>query len=223
MGGMSSFFANTDQPRRPAWLQGKSVVDLPDRLPQAKRGKRLRITTIGEAVLTTPCADVTNFGSPELKTLIDDMFATMEIAQGVGLAAPQVDAGVRIFVFDCPDEDDVRHVGHICNPVIDPVVAEASDTEPGNEGCLSIPGPSADVVRPVAARVSGQDMHGQDISFEATGFLARCFQHETDHVNGILFTDHLDDEERARVLSEMEDMKEDVWAEWDVRAEKLGK
>lgn len=220
---MSSFFAQSDEPPRPAWLQGKSVVDLPERLPQAKRGKRLRVTTIGEEILQKPCNDVTNFGSQELKTLIDDMFATMEITQGVGLAAPQVDVPLRVFVFDCPDDEDVRHVGHICNPVVDPLVAKESDTELGTEGCLSIPGPTAEVVRPIAARVTGQDIHGQDLSFEATGFLARCFQHETDHLNGILFTDHLDDDERERVLAEMESVKQSVWDGWDVRAEKLGK
>lgn len=220
---MSSFFAQTDQPPRPAWLQGKSVVDLPERLPQVKRGKRLRITTIGEEILQKPCADVTDFGTKELKTLIDDMFATMEITQGVGLAAPQVDVPLRIFVFDCPNDDDVRHVGHICNPVVDPLVAQESDTELGTEGCLSIPGPTAEVTRPIAARITGQDIHGKNLTFEATGFLARCFQHETDHVNGILYTDHLDEKERQRVLDEMESVKESVWAGWDTRAEELGK
>lgn len=218
---MTSAFGNIS--KNPGMLQGKRVNHIPSRLPQAKRGMRRRITVITEPVLHEPCADVTNFGSPELKTLIEDMFTTMEIAHGVGLAANQVGVAQRVFVFDCEDAHDVRHVGHICNPVIDEVIKDESDLDHDTEGCLSVPGPHAEVARPWAARVSGVDWEGNPISFEGEGLFARCLQHETDHLNGLLYVDHLGTTAREQALNEMQRMRDGVWAEWDARAERLGK
>ncbi len=96
-------------------VQGKPVDSYPTWAPEAARGKVLRVTVVGEDVLHRRNADVTEFGTPELHTLIDDMFRTMYVAEGVGLAANQVGVDLRVFVYDCPDDDGVRHVGHVIN------------------------------------------------------------------------------------------------------------
>lgn len=219
--GMSFAFGSAAAP--PSYLQGRQVAHLPKRLPMAKRGTRRRVTVRGEEILAKPCNDVTEFGTPELKTLIDDMYATMEVASGVGLAANQIDVPLRIFVFDCPDADDVRHVGHICNPVIDPDYCDPEETDFDTEGCLSAPGPHAEVERPWRARVTGQDMNGNDIAFEGVGLLARCFHHETDHLNGIMYVDHLDKALQEKVMAESVKMRGSVYETWDENASKLGK
>ncbi|MDR2703930.1 MAG: peptide deformylase, partial [Cellulomonadaceae bacterium] len=123
------------------WL-GKRVAELPDYIPASIRGGSHRITEIGESVLHEPAQKVTEFGTPDLKELIDDMFSTMDIAEGVGLAAPQIDVNKQIFVYDVPDDNGDRHVGYIINPVLETV-----DDSPLNreEGCLSVPGSSAEL------------------------------------------------------------------------------
>ena len=100
------------------FVQGRPVDSYPPLAPDARRGRVRRITEVGEQVLHKPCRDVTEFG-PDLAALIDDMFLTMYIAEGAGLAANQVGVGLRLFVYDCPDDDGARHVGHIVNPVLD--------------------------------------------------------------------------------------------------------
>lgn len=94
------------------------------------------MTLLGDPVLHTPCEPVSDFG-PELARLIEDMFATMYAANGVGLAANQVGVGLRVFVYDCPDDEDVRHLGHLVNPRL---VEADGDVIRGPEGCLSLPG-----------------------------------------------------------------------------------
>ena len=102
------------------FVQGRPADSYPPLAPEARRGKVRRITEVGEEILHKPCRDVTEFG-PDLAALIDDMFLTMYVADGAGLAANQVDVDLRLFVYDCPDDDGVRHVGHIVNPVLDPL------------------------------------------------------------------------------------------------------
>lgn len=118
-----------------------------------------RITEVGEEVLHRPCRDVTEFG-PDLAALIGDMFLTMRVADGAGLAANQVGVDLRLFVYDCPDDDGVRHVGHIANPVLDQLDPAGRRLLEEGEGCLSVPGAVVDVPRPDRAVVRGFDQTG---------------------------------------------------------------
>ncbi|GLZ01583.1 peptide deformylase [Actinoplanes sp. NBRC 103695] len=158
------------------------------------------ITYYGTPVLHRRCADVTVFDQA-LSDLIDDMFASMYEAQGVGLAANQIGVDAQIFVYDCPDADGVNQVGHIVNPVLQTASALAG-TDDGDEGCLSVPGPRASVSRAALATATGQDKHGRPITVSGTGYFARCLQHETDHLNGTLYVDLLPEKQRDDLLRE---------------------
>ncbi|GAB3619327.1 peptide deformylase [Glutamicibacter endophyticus] len=142
----------------------------------------LGIRIIGDPVLRTRADEVTEF-TPELKKLVADMDETMENVDGAGLAAPQVGVSQRVFTYQV---DGVR--GHIVNPVL-----ELSDElqEPAMEGCLSIPGIAGKVARHRTVRAAGFDVEGNPMTLEAEGLLARCLQHETDHLDGVLFLDRL--------------------------------
>ncbi|GAA3739788.1 peptide deformylase [Spinactinospora alkalitolerans] len=203
-------------------VQGEPVDSYPEIAPEARRGSVLRVTAVGEDALHRRNADVTEFGTPELAKLIDDMFLTMYVAEGVGLAANQVDVDLRLFVYDCPDDDGVRHVGHVVNPVLD----ERDPGEGGllveSEGCLSVPGPHADLARAEHAVVRGFDKDGRALAIEGTGYFARCLQHETDHTLGRLYIDRLPKRERKKVLKQMNEMRNDVFARREANAEKLG-
>ncbi len=158
-----------------------------------------KIRVVGDPVLATPARQVTEFGA-ELAQLVDDMFASMAIAHGVGLAAPQVGVDLAVFVYDCPDSDGVRHVGHVVNPTL--TTSGALDAQ--DEGCLSVPGPYAELERAMVATVRGVDKDGLPVEVTGTGFFARCLQHETEHLSGTLYIDHLPRNRRRRVLREME-------------------
>lgn len=193
------------------FVQGAETPDYPEVPPETTRGKALRVTEVGEEVLHRRNADVTEemFGSPELRTLVDDMFATMMLAEGVGLAANQVGVDLRLFVYDLPDsENDTRHVGHVCNPVVE--VDPDGGTNEHEEGCLSVPGPGSELFRPSRVVVTGVDIEGTPLRLEGTGYFARCLQHETDHTNGRLYIDLLAKRERKRVLAEMLDLRDKV-------------
>jgi peptide deformylase len=168
-------------------------------------GSLRKITVVGDPVLSTPTRQVTDFGS-ELATLIDDMFASMAVAEGVGLAAPQVGVDLAVFVYDCPDESGERHRGHVVNPTIEVAGAQIE----ADEGCLSVPGPYHELERSASATVRGVDKTGAPVEVSGTGFFARCLQHETDHLRGVLYIDHLPRNRRRRVLREMEPF------EWNV-------
>ncbi|MFE2602229.1 peptide deformylase [Streptomyces mirabilis] len=160
------------------------------------RGRVRPVTLLGDPVLHTPCEDVTDFG-PELAQLVEDMFATMYAAQGVGLAANQVGVASRVFVYDCPDDEDVRHLGHVVNPRLveaDGVVLR------GPEGCLSLPGLEAGTERYDHAVVEGFTVDGEPVSVRGTGWFARCLQHEYDHLEGGLYVDRLSGWRRQGVL-----------------------
>jgi peptide deformylase len=151
-----------------------------------------RICIVGDPVLHHPTREVTEFDT-ELKTLVDDMFETMAAARGVGLAANQIGVDLRLFVYDCPDDEGVQHRGVICNPVLE--TSEVPETMPDPdddfEGCLSVPGEAYPTGRARWAKVTGVDADGQPVEVEGTGFFARCLQHETDHLNGYLYLDRL--------------------------------
>jgi peptide deformylase len=158
-----------------------------------------KIVVVGDPVLATPAAEVTNFDA-DLAKLIDDMFASLAVAEGVGLAAPQIGVGLQVFVYDCPDGSGGRARGHIVNPTIE----TGGEEEISEEGCLSVPGPYHELARASQATVRGVDKTGRPIEVKGTGFLARCLQHETDHLRGVLYIDHLPRNRRRRILREME-------------------
>ena len=158
------------------------------------------VRVVGDPVLALQCAPVTDFDD-ELADLIADMFASMEVAEGVGLAAPQIGVARAVFVYDCPDGSGVNQRGHIVNPVV--VATEGPEVE-GDEGCLSVPGPFHLLARATAVTVRGVDQTGAPLEVSGTGFFARCLLHETDHLRGLLYIDHLPRNRRRRVLREME-------------------
>jgi peptide deformylase len=147
-----------------------------------------KITTLPDPVLRNKARKVTTFGQ-DLETLIDDMIETMRVAPGVGLAAPQIDIPLRVIVVEYADEEK-EGVSPKLYAVVNPEITRFSkDTEIGTEGCLSIPGIVGDVDRPLAVTVKGLDRRGKPVRIKAQGWLARIFQHEVDHLDGILFTD----------------------------------
>ncbi|MQS11632.1 peptide deformylase [Streptomyces kaniharaensis] len=184
----------------------------------------LRITEIGERILHGPCrpAGAEDFGSPELARLIEEMFATMHVADGAGLAANQVDVDLRLFVYDCRDDQGVRHVGHLLNPVVEPQTPGRRLIEDA-EGCLSVPGAHATLARPAHAVVHGFDQHGNPRTVVGTGYFARCLQHETDHLNGHLYVDRLSKRDRKDVLRQTAERRDGVFAERAAAAERLNR
>ena len=164
------------------------------------------ITIVGNPVLHHPCAPVETFDD-QLAVLVDDMFASMYAAEGVGLAANQIGVALRVFVYDCHDDDDIQHVGHIVNPVLVELPADRRQLDDSAEGCLSVPGPHHELARPDYAKVTGVNVKGEPITVEGTGYFARCLQHEFDHLEGRLYIDRLSKRQRKNVLAEMERMQ----------------
>ncbi|WP_394430590.1 peptide deformylase [Streptomyces sp. SGAir0957] len=169
-----------------------------------ERGTSRPITVVGNPVLHTECKDVTEFDD-ELAALVDDMFASQRTAEGVGLAANQIGVDRKVFVYDCPDDEGVRHTGVVCNPVLQELPAERRRLDDSNEGCLSVPTAYAELARPDYAVVTGQDEKGNPITVRGTGYFARCLQHETDHLYGYLYIDRLSKRERKNALKQMEE------------------
>ncbi|WP_172383744.1 peptide deformylase [Streptomyces sp. MNP-20] len=167
-----------------------------------ERGTSRPITVVGNPVLHKECKDVTAFDD-ELAKLVDDMFASQRVAQGVGVAANQVGVDLKVFVYDCMDDEGVRHVGVVCNPVLQELPAELRRLDDSGEGCLSVPTAYAPLARPDYAVVTGQDEKGNPIKVRGTGYFARCLQHETDHLYGYLYIDRLSKRERKDALRQM--------------------
>ncbi|WBB63222.1 peptide deformylase [Streptomyces sp. WMMC500] len=167
-----------------------------------ERGTVRPITVVGNPVLHRECADVTEFDDA-LRSLVDDMFASQRAAEGVGLAANQIGVDLKVFVYDCPDDDGVRHVGAVCNPVLEELPADRRQLDDGNEGCLSVPGAYMSLARPDYAVVRGRDLDGRPVRVHGTGYFARCLQHETDHLYGRLYIDRLSKRERKDVMQQM--------------------
>lgn len=162
----------------------------------------------GEPVLHTRAKEVTSFDE-ELIKLVDDMYETMDKAPGVGLAAPQIGVGLRVFVYDYDDEDGNPRRGEVVNPVLQlgPISKEAADEDTELEGCLSAPGERFPLKRAEWVIVDGFDVHQNPIHIEATGWFARIMQHEYDHLDGLLYLDKLAKEwhkERKLMYSENE-------------------
>ncbi len=161
-------------------------------------GKVLPITRWGTPVMHAKTRPVTEFGD-ELHQLIRDMFATMRAADGVGLAATQVGVDLAVFVYECPDADDRIQIGVVCNPEVTLPEGNARNLEAADEGCLSYPGGYQSLARPDHSTCTGQDAEGNDITVTGTGLLSRCLQHETDHLNGMVFGDRLSARSRRQL------------------------
>ena len=153
------------------------------------------IRLFGDPVLRTPAEPVMTFDK-ELRMLVRDLVETMQDAPGVGLAAPQIGVGLRVFSYDV---DGV--VGHLINPVLD----LSEEEQDGDEGCLSFPDLAFPTKRAAHAIAKGFNEYGDPIVVEGSDLLARCVQHETDHLDGILFIDRLDAEQRKLAMRAIRD------------------
>ncbi len=148
-----------------------------------------KIVTLPDPILRRKALTITRFDT-ELQSLIKDMIDTMRAAPGVGLAAPQVGIPDRLIVVEYPENDEQEDAPKKLYVVVNPEIKEIStETELGIEGCLSIPNLHGEVERALSVTVKGQTRRGQPFKIKANGWLARIFQHEIDHVNGVVFTD----------------------------------
>jgi len=152
------------------------------------------IRLLGDPVLRSPADPVVDFDK-ELRKLVADLIDTMQQEGGAGLAAPQIGVGLRVFAFEV---DDV--VGHLVNPMLDFPDEEEQD---GPEGCLSIPGVYVDTKRRLNVVAKGFTMHGDPVQIVGTGMMARCIQHEADHLDGVLFIERLDPARRKEAMKEI--------------------
>ena len=172
----------------------------------------------GTDVMHRRARPVTSYDE-ELRGLVADMVATMYAAQGVGLAACQIGVDLAVFVFDCPDEAGTTHRGVVCNPVVELREGRERRLDDSEEGCLSYPGAFVDCARPDWARVTGQGVDGEDLSYEGDGLLARCLQHEADHIEGTVFGDRISDRARKKLRKQMEAAAEDYPGQWPAGSE----
>ena len=156
------------------------------------------IRTLGDPVLRERTRAPERFDGA-LARIADDMFETMYAAPGVGLAANQIGLVGRFFVYD--DGDGNRGF------VADPALSEFEGEDTHDEGCLSIPGPYAPTTRALSVRLRGRDLDGSPLDIRAEGLLARIFQHETDHLDGKLYIDRLDDAGRRDVMRQLRDLE----------------
>ena len=149
------------------------------------------IRIIGDPVLRTPSEPVTSFDA-ELRALVQDLMDTLLGAPGrAGVAAPQIGVNAQVFVYDADG-----HRGHLINPTLE----LSEERQDDDEGCLSIPGLYAPTVRAMHCVAEGFDVHGEPLRLEGSGLMARCLQHEVDHLDGKLFVDRLTGDARKRVL-----------------------
>ena len=156
------------------------------------------VRLFGDPVLRRPAAEVVDFDQ-ELRTLVADLTDTMREAPGAGLAAPQIGVGMRVFTWWVDGE-----LGHLVNPRLD----LSAEEQVGPEGCLSLPDLVFDCTRALRVVAKGFDMHGEPVTVEGSDLLARAIQHETDHLDGVLFIDRLDREARRAAMKEI---RESEW------------
>lgn len=164
------------------------------------------IRFFGDPILTTPASPVVDFDK-ELRNLVQDLVDTMIDAPGAGLAAPQIGVPLRVFVWDVDEE-----IGHLINPSLD----LGEELQEGEEGCLSFPELRYETPRAMRAIAKGFNMYGEPITVEGTAFLARALQHETDHLNGILFIDRLPKELRKQAMREIRE------SDWFLESDERG-
>lgn len=164
----------------------------------------LRIVKVGDsddAVLYRPAVRVRDFG-PRLHRLLDDMLETVRKAPGVGLAGPQVGVDQRVIVVEYPDDEDHPEETMRLYELINPEIIKAKGSEIGQEGCLSLPGLAADVDRATYVLVRAYDRHGKEYRIKAYDWLARIFQHEIDHLHGVMMTEKAKQLYRLRQLED---------------------
>ncbi|MDQ1607946.1 MAG: peptide deformylase [Microbacteriaceae bacterium] len=164
----------------------------------------LPIRISGDPVLHAPALAVASFDD-DLRTLVADMFETMQAAPGVGLAAPQIGVPLRLFVYGWTDEEGLEHSGTAINPVLwlSPMAVGEADEDEESEGCLSFPGERFPLRRAEHAILRAVDLEGTPFEVHASGWLSRIFQHEFDHLDGVLYVDRLDhphDKAAAKIL-----------------------
>ncbi len=176
----------------------------------------------GAEVMHRPARPVVSYDE-ELRILVADMVASMYAAEGVGLAACQIGVDRAVFVFDCPDDAGTMHRGVVCNPVLELPEGRDRQLDDSEEGCLSYPGAFVDCARPDWARVLGTGVDGSEVSYQGDGLLARCLQHETDHIYGTVFGDRLSDRARKKLRKQMEAAAEDYPPGWPVGEELHGR
>ena len=164
------------------------------------------IRFFGDPVLVTPASPVVDFDK-ELRQLVSDLTETMQAAPGAGLAAPQIGVPLRVFVWDVDDE-----IGHLINPSLD----LSDEMQEGEEGCLSFPNLVYETPRAFRAVAKGFNMCGEPVVIEGTEFLARALQHETDHLDGILFIERMPKDSRKLAMKEIRD------SEWFMSASDSG-
>ena len=162
------------------------------------------ILRYGDRGLTTPASPVTRFDD-DLHRLIDDMIETMYAAPGIGLAATQIGVPLRLFVIDI----SVGRTSGDLITLVNPEFVERDGMQIEEEGCLSVPGFNATVVRPARAVVKGQDRDGHEQTIEGQGLLARAFQHEMDHLDGTLFVDRLRGIKRDMIVRKIQKLRRD--------------
>lgn len=151
------------------------------------------IRLFGDPVLRSRAIEVVTFDK-ELRTLVKDLTDTMLEAPGAGLAAPQIGVGLRVFTWNVDGE-----VGHLVNPSLD----LSDELQDGPEGCLSLPDMTYDCTRARHVVATGFNVHGEPVTIEGSDYLARALQHETDHLDGVLFIDRLDAELRKAAMREI--------------------
>lgn len=156
------------------------------------------IRLFGDPVLRTPALEVTNFDQ-ELRNLVRDLTETMLDAPGAGLAAPQIGVGLRVFTWNVD-----QTIGHLINPTL----TLSEETQDGDEGCLSLPGLVIDCRRALSVVARGFNMHGDPVEIAGSELLARALQHETDHLDGVLFIDRLSRENRKDAMKQI---RESSW------------
>jgi len=166
------------------------------------------IRIFGDPVLRTPAIEVVDFDK-ELRQLVQDLTDTMVAAPGAGLAAPQLGVGLRVFTYHVGDE-----LGHLINPSLD----LSTEMQDGEEGCLSFPGIFFDTPRALRMVAKGFNQYGEPVTLEGTELMARCIQHETDHLDGILFIDRMDKAQRKMAMKAIRDAE---WAGQEVPTVKV--
>ncbi len=159
-----------------------------------------KVRVFGDPVLRKVAADITDVDGKLVK-LVDDMLETMYAEPGIGLAAPQVGVQRRLFVYDVGDGPEA---------LINPVITESRGEWVYEEGCLSVPGLFWEIVRPKEIHLTGYDLDGNEVSIEADELLSRLFQHELDHLEGVMLIDHLDTDTRKAALKVLRERFADI-------------
>jgi peptide deformylase len=167
----------------------------------------LDIRLYGDPVLKEVSAPVTRFDA-ELARFGDDLLETLRAAHGVGLAAPQVGVLKRMFAYDLPPDEETGD--HPFGVLVNPVITRSEGEQTGDEGCLSFPGLYYECTRAMAVTVAANDLRGQRLELDGEGLLARCFQHEIDHLDGVLFIERLSRGDRRRALKQWRERELDL-------------